>query len=500
MVAKDLFMLLQKVKKTIKKHKLFSPGDKVVIGVSGGPDSVCLLHLLCAMRFKLRAKLIVAHLNHCLRGEDSDRDEKFVKELAEKMNLLFFSKKLNLAKKKGNLEEIARQVRYEFLAKVARQYKTDKIATAHTACDQIETVLMNIFRGAGPRGLCGMRYISLQTTDYRLRSSCRLCAVDRRQDTVDCRPIKIIRPLLDIWRSEIEEYLNQNKIPYRIDKSNFDLRFTRNRIRHKLIPVLEKENSQFKKMFFKKIKKFQKKYEDILEKAGKELSVIRYPLSDREITLDLNKFKKFNPFLQSEILRLAIEELTGDLKNITEVNIKQCLKLIKSGKTGLQLHLPKRLKIFKDYGKIVISLQHTDYSLQPIKKKILQIPGITAIPEINRKIKTTILKKAVVRRQLAVDSNVAFLDYDKCGKKLYIRAWQKGDRFSPLGMRGTKKLQDFFTDCKISRRFRNQIPIIVTENDQIVWIAGFQIDNRFKLTDKTEKILKLELKSTSSGQ
>ncbi len=397
----------------------------------------------------------------------------------------FFSKKINLFKKKGNLEEVARQARYKFLIKVAKNHKTDKIVTAHTADDQIETVLMNILRGTGSRGLCGMKYISLQSRDYRLQSICRQLAVDHR-------PVKIIRPFLDIWRLEIEEYLKKNKISFRIDKSNFDLRFTRNRIRHKLIPALEKENPQFKKMFLKKIKNFQKQYKNILEKARKELSVICHMLSGKEISLDLNKLNRLSPNIQSEILRLAIEKLTGNLKNITEINIKQCLKLIKSQRTGLQLHLPKRLRIFKDYGKIYISLPTKVYRLQPIKKKILQIPRITDITEINTKIKSTILKKKV-GRQLAADKKIAFLDYGRCGGKLYIRAWGIGDRFQPLGMKGTKKLQDFFTDCKVPRRFRSQIPLVVTDNDQIVWVAGFQIDNRFKITNKTKKILKLEI-------
>ncbi len=486
-------MLQTKTKNTIKKYKLFSPSNKTVVGVSGGPDSVCLLYML----HNLGYQLIIVHLNYGLRGKDSDKDEKFVKDLAKKLNLLFISKKINISKNKGNLEEKARDARYEFFKKVAYKHRIDKIAIAHTADDQIETVLMNMLRGTGLRGLCGMKYITKQSRKYKVESR-----------------YEVIRPFLDIWRLEIEEYLNKNKILYRTDNSNFDLRFTRNHIRHRLIPALEAENLQFKKMFLKKIKKFQNKYKEIFKKASSQLSVVSYSLSDkayfpdvhrgtarpdhkmignREIVLDSNKFNKSEPSLQSEILRLAIEKITGNLKNITEINTKQSLKLIKSGKTGSQIHLQKKLRIFKDYDKIKISLQSTNYNPQLIKKKVLQIPGITEISEINMKIKTELQKKAKDHKQWTVDKKNAFLDLDKCKKNIYIQGWKKGDWFYPLGMQGKKKLQDFFTDNKISKRTRKQIPIIVTEKNRIIWIAGFQLDNRFKITDKTKKILKLEI-------
>lgn len=446
--------LEKKIKNTINKQKLLKNNEKFILGVSGGPDSVALLHIL----YNLGFRPIIVHVNYQLRGKDSDLDEQFVKGLAKSLKLPIYSKRVDIRKHRGNLEENARNIRYYFFQTIVQKKlssKNSKILVAHNADDQIETVLMNMLRGAGGRGLSGMNYQNNQ----------------------------IIRPMLDIWRLEIEDYLDKNKYEYRIDQSNFDLKFKRNQIRHQLIPKLEKENKNFKIMFLRKIKDNQKKYEKILVQAKKNYQIIKIKEEDEQITLDLDKWRKLNKNLQTGSLRLIIEKIKGNLLEVAEIHLKEISDLLKSPKSGVKKIIPGNIVIYKDYTTFEIT---DKLKINKLEKKAVKVPGVTNVS--SGKIKAEIVKKIGKN-----DGFTVFLDYDKIRNAIQIRRRKAGDNFYPSGMTGKKKLQDFFVDMKVPQRERDGVPIIFSGKD-ILWIAGFRADRRFLANKDTNKILKLTYK------
>lgn len=312
--------IYKKVKKIIQELKLFKKGKKVIVAVSGGPDSVCFLDILYRLKDEIEIKLIIAHFNHGLRDRESDEDERFVKKLAYNYSLPFYSQKARRFPK-SNVEEWAREARYQFLIETAQKNQTSLIAVAHTADDQIETVLMNALRGAGLTGLCGMEYKS----EFFKQKEKYL----------------IIRPLLDIWRQEIEKYLIENNLTFRIDKSNFDLRFSRNKIRHKLIPALLKENPFFKKNFLTKIKKHQKEYKKFLEKIKTIFQKIIIKENEKMLKIDYQKFLSLPSLEQGEIIRLAIKKFRKHTLGFEKIHFKEIEELVKKRILG-------KKKIFKN--------------------------------------------------------------------------------------------------------------------------------------------------------
>lgn len=320
-------MLLDEIKKLIKDYKLISHDDKIIIGVSGGPDSVSLLHLLYSLRKELNLKLIVAHVNYKSRGKDSDRDERYVRGLAKKFGLKIYVKRLASKIKKyrkENIEEKFREIRYSFFDKVLKKERADKIAVAHTKDDQVETIIMFFLRGAGLRGLSGMEI---------LRG-------------------KIIRPLLLTSRDEILKYLKQHKLKYRKDITNEDITFTRNKIRHKLIPYLESEfNPNLKNTLILAAKALRDDY-DLLLNLSKRKAQNLIKIKAEEAEINLKKLQVLHPALKRKILTMALEPA---LKShpLSFSFLEEILRMIEKSRTGAQKQVGK-LTIFKKRDKIMI--------------------------------------------------------------------------------------------------------------------------------------------------
>ncbi len=406
----------KKVQKTLKKITSFK---KVVIGISGGADSVALTYLLK----ETKHEIILAHLNHNLRKEESNKDEQFVKNLAKKLNITCITESKKIPNNK-NLENNAREIRYEFLEKVRQKYNAKFIAVGHHKDDQIETILMHKKRGAGLRGLQGMNY---------------------QKD-------KIIRPLLDISKKEILNFLKKNNIKYRTDESNFDTKYERNKLRHEVIPKLKKENSNFEKDILKEGKNAEKKLKIISKKAK---IWIKKQIINNQFQHQL--FSKLNNDLKSEI----IIQLLGQ-KDLYRKNIDQLINFINKGKTGKKIEI-KGTKILVEYKNVIIS----HYCRDAINRVSTEICTST---------KTQITKTDTTWHNYKISSTSK--------EKLFVRSWKKGDKFSPTGMTGTKKLQDFFTDKKIPRNKRKTIPIIVDKDDNILSIADLRYDKKgIKLKD-----------------
>jgi len=456
--------LVDKVRQTIQESQMLPIPAKVVVAVSGGADSVALLHALWVLRNELYLSLIVAHLNHGLRGEEADKDAVFVEDLAARLNLPAVVEKVNVRKIRMDmrigLEETAREVRYSFLERVAEDTGADRIAVAHTADDQAETILHNIIRGTGPNGLSGMPIVRN----------------------------KIIRPMINVFRSEVEAYLKEIHLDWRTDETNFSLDFTRNRIRRQLIPLIEEQfNSRIKESLLNLSCLVKDEAAVVADAAAEAFKASVKEVGKDKVVFDADKLRKLPRALLRRCLRQAIEQVKGDLRDIEYSQIEWILEhLFKFD--GFTLTLPTG----QIYGQLKAGELIIFRRVPPRKVDIqykLVVPGETKIPELGVVLETKLGPKLTPPQT----PYQATLDPNKIVGQLIVRTWRPGDRMVPFGMKGHKKLQDIFTDMKIPRSERGLIPVVADE-DKIVWVAGIATSEQTKITPETPLVLWIEVK------
>ncbi len=447
------------------------PEDRVVVGVSGGPDSVALLHILKELAPRLKISLSLAHLNHGFRGKDSDKDAEYVQELALKLGLpiIVESRDVPAFIKKDGLspEDGARRARYDFFNKVVTRLKANKVALGHNADDQAETVLMRLLRGSGREGLGGIPPVR------ELKPGSR---------------VEIIRPLIEATREEIERYLKENRIKSRLDASNIEPVYLRNRIRVKLLPLLTKYNPNIKSILIRtaQILGEEDRYlEGIVDKHLK-----RIVKKGREgIILDIIKLSSLSLSIQRRILRETLEVIKGNKLDIQFSHIDDILDLLKArGRTSLDL--PGNILVTKEYRRL--SLGFKKEKKAPSFNYPLKVPGITKIPEIGLSFRAKVLNKRP-KALKGGSKKRAYFDYQRTKAPLSLRNREEGDRFQPLGMRGSKKLKDFFIDEKIPLEEREKTPLLLSKKE-IIWVVGHRISDKAKVTNKTKKILMVEVK------
>lgn len=450
-------MLEKKALSAIKVFKMLERGDKVLVALSGGPDSVALLHFLK----KHYKNISAAHLNHCIRKKDAILDERFVKELCSAWKIPLYVKRADInklsKKNKISLEEAGRNERYRFFESLAAKKCFNKIALAHNADDNVETFFMRLLRGTGLKGLCGI-------------------------------PPKrggIIRPLIDVWKKEIICYCKANHIEYRTDDTNFVPKFTRNRIRNMMIPELEKKDPRIKSRVLGCIRGFCRDYEllsEYLENIAKKI----LKDNDHGVLIDRKSLESLPKGIKGHVIRKAVEKIKGDLVNIGSSHIDNILSL-DNGRTCL----PGGLFVFADKASLLMTYKKDVNKTLPDFELRLDIPGKTRIKHLGRYISASVRTK--VKDLKRTPPNRAYIDLDKInGERLIIRNFREGDRFVPLGMRGTKKLQDYFVDRKISSKERGGIPLVF-DRDKLLWVAGHRIDDRAKVSSGTKKILQLDM-------
>ncbi|TCO71354.1 tRNA lysidine(34) synthetase TilS [Marinisporobacter balticus] len=457
--------MLEKFLETIEKNRMIEKGEGIVIGVSGGPDSISLLHLLWRIKETYRVNLYVVHLNHQFRGKEADSDADYVKIFCEKLGIksFIFSKNvLKYSKEKAiTFEEAGREIRYHLFDQVMKETKSKKIAVAQNMDDQAETVLMRLMRGAGLEGLGAIDYV---------------------------RDEKIIRPLLNISRQEIEAYCEENSLYPRTDKTNLEAVYTRNRIRLELIPYIEKHFNVNIKETLARTANLLKEDKDFINLAVKQEyeSIAKKTIS--EIRMDKGEFLKKHRAIQKRILREAILELSGDLKNVQNKHIEGLIKLIQNGHVGASLDLPKGLVAIRAYTNFCISKRKREIERKDFEYNI-NVGETLNIKELNADIKATIVEQGDSKIIEKKEYKQSF-DWCKFKNNLILRNRRAGDRFIPLGMQGSKKLKDFFIDEKIPRDIRDQIPL-VCDGDEIIWIIGYRMSENYKVDEDTQEKLVL---------
>jgi len=476
----------------LEREHLLPAGNSVVVGVSGGPDSLCLLHLLWTHRDKLGIRVHAAHLNHLLRGVDADADALFVAQQAadwgirctvESRDVRAYASERGLA-----IEEAARHQRYAFLAQVARAQNARYIAVAHNADDQSETVLMHWLRGAGLAGLRGM----LPAT--------QLAALHVDGPAPEYEELTLIRPLLDTPRAEIERYCRQHNLSPRFDRSNLDTTLYRNKLRHELLPLLEREYKPgLAQILRRSARIIRDDYDLLCTTRDRAWARITRQTSDRAVVLDLTAWRGLHPALQRAILRRAAHTLGPGLRDVNYVHVQSALRIAQEGSTGDAATLPGGLQLVVGYDTLTIAdrnyLPAPDFPSLPLpasgapERFRLHMPGTTLLPGLQAHVE--------VAPQAALDADWernqdpwrAYLDAAVLGRELALRPRRAGDRFYPLGMDGRSKLvSDLLVNCQVPAGWRNRIPLLVRADDSIMWVCGWRVDERARVRESTSRV------------
>jgi len=501
--------LLERVRSTIERYHMLASGDTIVVGVSGGPDSLCLLHLLLRLRDEYTLRLHVAHLNHCLRGAEADADAAFVAHLVEEWGLPASIESQDveaLAKeRKLAIEEAARQVRYAFLARVALQVGALKIAVGHNADDQVETVLMHWLRGSGLAGLRGMQPVS-RLGELRLKG-------EKIEPSEGSNTLLLIRPLLEVPRSEIEAYCSAHGLQPRFDRSNLDTTYYRNRLRHELLPFLETFNPRIREVILRSATIIAADYAHLRQQAATAWAEVTVAEGPQAITFDLEKWRALPLSLQRSTLREAVQRLRHSLRNINWVHIDNAIQILQDGSTGMAATLPSGLEARLGYNEFIVADEAyaepwPDLPLLRDAEVVLHVAGQTTLPGSDWCITAQIVDRHALDEEALRHAHPwqAYLDYDVTGSRLCLRPRRTGDRFCPQGL-GTKPttVNNFMINAKIPRAWRDMIPLLVRSPEphrravekapiQVLWVAGWRIDERAKVTATTKRVLCLVFK------
>ncbi len=490
--------IVKRLKLDIDKNRLVQAGQRVVVGVSGGPDSVALLHLMVELNAaeNLALKLHVAHLNHQIRGDEADADTEFVSDMAKTLGLPCTIEREDVpaiaVETKRSVEETGRARRYAFLERVCLRAESELVAVAHHADDNVETVLHHIVRGTGLRGLSGMPVLR----PLNLGSNVRL-----------------IRPLLGFRRSELLEYLRDRGLSYRTDCTNESDEHTRNRLRNRLLPMLrEGFNPQVDEALLRLAEQAQWFEEYLDATAARTFETLVVSQTDQELVLNVDTLLRKSPIIQTELIRRAImtfwsesvhrgEWLDREIKELGFHNLRAVVELAADKQSGRKLSLPGDMTVTRQYHRLVFALPGRQAREASAAEITVTCPGRTVLPLRRLGLVTEILglsfqEWASIRP--SKPRNQELLDFEQIRLPLVVRSRRPGDRFWPLGAPGNKKLSDYFIDAKIPPDERVHTAILC---DQLgpVWIIGHRIDERVRLRRSTQKALRITAEPLQSG-
>ena len=465
-----------RVKKTIERYRMLEKGDRVGIAVSGGPDSVALLKVLHELHHSGGFSLVVLHLNHCIRGEESDHDAAFVTSLGAQLGIPVEVKTVSIPqlkrRVKGSIEEIARNERYAFFRNAADTHHLTKVALGHTLNDQVETVLINIMRGSGPEGLRGM---------------------------LPVRDGIFIRPLIESTREEVLSFLQKEGLTFTTDATNESDEYLRNRVRHFLIPELERTFDRHVTGNISRMAEIIRYEDEYMKKAAMDtLNTWGIITGAHEYRMNITLLRGIHVALVRRMVKALLEELSPGNNGIEYRHVQEVIDLVESRSPCGVVSLPFSITAARDYDMIHISRGRTDDSTRRCSSRTqstraftypVTIPGSVEISETGEEIRFSFVTPEEVHFECGVQ---AFMDYDALMPPLSVRNMREGDRIQPLGMKGYKKLKALFIDEKIPWRKRKIIPL-VADSHSVVWIPGVRLSERVRITDATERVVKVEI-------
>src|SRR3990172_9524215 len=460
--------LIQQVKKTIKEWKMLSRGETVVCAVSGGADSVVLLHILMELMEELGLRLIVAHMDHGLRAEESRRDHDFVKVLAKSRRLEFTSRLFEKGELKGlggSPQEAARIKRYAFFEETAAKYKAQRVALGHTSDDQAETVIMRLLKGSSLSGLSGIP------------------------------PVRgiFVRPLIQSIRASIEEYAREHGIAFVTDSTNLTVKYLRNRVRLELIPKLQEDYNPSIKETLARTAHLLANDDDFIEKAAvKAFEAALIEQRAGAIVLDRSKLKRMHKALSSRVFLASVRSLGVEVE-LGSLHVDSFFEIMDGVRPNASISLPGGTRARREYGRMVVHSGLPEDAA--LFEQALIVPGMTLMAGIG----TIDAKVVKMPKKFTGGVNTAWFDYDALieAGQLSVRQARPGDRMVPFGMEGHRKLKDIFIDAKVTLLERKKTPVVIV-GDEIVWLAGLRQSALFSVGRKTSRALKLEFTKEQS--
>lgn len=469
-------MPLLSVRKAIEQFEMLAPGDRVGVAVSGGADSVALLHMLSLIANEYDLTLVILHLNHGIRGEESDGDEFFVRELGKSMGIPTDSEKISVPalreKKGGSLEDICRDERYSFFERMVHKHELNKIALGHTLNDQTETVVMRFLRGSGLEGLKG--FLPVRDGIY-------------------------IRPFVAVTREEIISFLKERNIHFVTDSSNSDNTYLRNRIRNSLVPELKASyNVKLEENIGRSAEILR--LEDDFIRTSVEAVIAEWKIDRNAPRIDIRNLKKLHPALQWRLIKVLLEGYSPAGNGIGYLHVQSVICLIEGHSPSASVDLPFALTVRREYENIIISQKDGGLPNAPKRYKQgeemedgflydVEMPGSVTVAETGARMNFEVLN--VSAGDIHSD-NPVFMDYNAISFPLVVRNVQSGDRIQPLGMKGSKKIHTLFIDEKIPKPRRRSISLLADQKS-VLWVPGVCLSDRVKITDATEKVVKAEI-------
>jgi tRNA(Ile)-lysidine synthase len=476
MYEKMLTEFEERIADFTKANRLFEFAGKILLAVSGGADSTALLYAICALKAEgvFSAELLCAHINHQLRGSESDGDEDFVVKQADRLNLPITTRRADVRgfarKNKLSIETAARKLRIESLLNIAKSNNVNHVATAHQKNDNAETIIQRLRRGTGFRGLGGI---------WPMRK------FDEATFT---------RPLLCVTRQEIIEYLEKRNLKWRVDRTNDNCRYRRNFIRHRLLPELQKYCSgSIVEQLFKLSEAAQRFYKLITNETEKVWADVVEHRSGKVI-LDLEKLTIYPPSVKVELIRRSLAALGCGERDFTQGHYEKILESTKQKTSGRKIELPGRLVVLQEYEKLIFAHAEKKETEEKTDKSIeINVPGRTEFGDYL--IEASILDAAdcnVEKFKTEKTQFVEWFDLDKLKMPLAVRFRKTGDRFQPLGSAGKKKVGKFLTAARVSQELRQKI-LIIADSERIIWVWPIRINDQARITSETQKILQLQI-------
>jgi tRNA(Ile)-lysidine synthase len=450
----------------MRRKEFFHAGQRVGVAVSGGPDSVLLLHFLRLLAGELGLTVAAVHYNHQLRGAESDSDEAFVRDLATDLKVDYLRGEAEVAcvarERRRNLEATARDLRYRYFFALIDQGRLDRVATAHTANDQAETVLLRVLRGTGTRGLGGI-YPVLEG--------------------------KVVRPFLNLARGQVMQEIAARRLEFRTDSSNLDRRLQRNKVRIELLPLLAREfNPQIIHML-KQLADLARDDEACLERLARDRAQAWRVREGTEERIAVPALMEFPPALARRALRQMLESVRGSLRGLTHSHVEVLRRFTVEAQSGKALMLPGGVRARKEFSWLVLGLAGEAPEEREFSYRVV-IPGELTVPEIGSTFRFKILDRDDPRKAYN-RSMLAGLDPQKLPGDLLLRNWRAGDSFCPLGGRRVRKLKELFRERKIPEVRRQGWPVLVCAGE-VVWTRGFPPGGRVAASDETWRVLTVE--------